>query len=440
MKNKSLSTDSAPADYLLGDAFQQVLRSLLPIRLEPGDVLLTQGEPSDAAYYLEAGSVGAYAQTAYGPIPLAILDAPRLIGEIGVLTDLPRTASIKAVSAAVLYRIDRALLRNIGHKTPALLLSVITQLGRQIDAVNKAIGLYTNALSALEKREFDERILEDLRNPPVQLMDFSATFQRLAAQILDKRRKQEELASAAVIQQSLLPNADVGEELRSRIDVCAAMRPAHDVGGDFYDYFMLDSDHIAFAIGDVCGKGLPASLFMAVVVTVLRIAAREEDTVAAAMARANATLCRGNAGSMFATVFFCVLDMRTGVLEYCNCGQSAPLLLSVPSGPVYLTATGIPLGLFEDRPPLMAKVKIGIGESLVLYTDGVTEAMNEHREQFGETRLLEEATTRSRTGAAAMVEAIFLAVDKFSNSIDQTDDITCVVVSPLAKLKTSLQK
>ena len=88
----------------------------------------------------------------------------------------------------------------------------------------------------------------------------------------------------------------------------------------------------------------------------------------------------------------------------------------------------------------MAKVKIGIGESLVLYTDGVTEAMNEHREQFGETRLLEEATTRSGTGAAAMVEAIFLAVDKFSNSVDQTDDITCVVVSPLAKLKTSLQK
>ena len=189
MKNKSLSTDSVPADYLLGDAFQQVLRSLRPIRLEPGDVLLTQGEPSDAAYYLEAGSVGAYAQTAYGPIPLAILDAPRLIGEIGVLTDLPRTASMKAVSAAVLYRIDRALLRDIGHKTPALFLSVITQLGRQIDAVNKAIGLYTNALSALEKREFDERILEDLRNPPVQLMDFSATFQRFADQILDKRQK-----------------------------------------------------------------------------------------------------------------------------------------------------------------------------------------------------------------------------------------------------------
>src|SRR5262249_45441123 len=162
-----------------------------------------------------------------------------------------------------------------------------------------------------------------------------------------------------------------------------------------------DSDRIAFAIGDVCGKGLPASLFMAVVVTVLRIAAHEEDTVTAAMARANATLCRGNAGSMFATVFFCVLDMRTGVLEYCNCGQSAPLLLSA-SGSVYLTATGIPLGLFTDRPPLMAKVKIGIGESLVLYTDGVTEAMNEHREQFGETRLLEEATTRIGTGAAAM--------------------------------------
>jgi serine phosphatase RsbU (regulator of sigma subunit) len=397
--------------------------------VEGGEVFISQGDPSDAAYFLHEGSVGVFTQTAYGPVALATLNAPRLIGEIGVLTDLPRTASIKALSTSVLYRIDRELLRRIGRQNPTLLLSIITQLGRQMDAVNKAIGLYTNALSAFEKREFDERILEDLRNPPAQLAEFSATFLRFANQISVKRRQQEEMASGAVIQQSLLPKTDLLVQIEDKVDIWAAMRPARDVGGDFYDYFMLDADRIAFSIGDVCGKGLPASLFMAVVVTVLRTSGRDGGELANAMARANATLCRDNAASMFATAFFGVLNVRTGVLDYCNCGHVAPILVAAGFEPATFPTTGIPLGLFEERPPKMAQTKIRPGDTLILFTDGVTEAMNAAGEEFGETRLLDIATTSAKNGAAKTVQALFSAVDDFAEGVEQSDDITCLVVS-----------
>ena len=137
-----------------------------PLRLQPGDIPVKQGELSETAFFLKSGSVLVYAETSYGPVPLATLHAPRLIGEIGVLAGLPRTASIRVLTAAEVIPIPRATLFEIGERSPNLLLSVIGQLGRQIDSVNKAISLYTNALSALERREFDERILADLKSHP----------------------------------------------------------------------------------------------------------------------------------------------------------------------------------------------------------------------------------------------------------------------------------
>ncbi|MFZ4806097.1 MAG: PP2C family protein-serine/threonine phosphatase [Hyphomicrobiaceae bacterium] len=420
--------DTAALDILRSAAFADVLAVAPVVRLEPGDTLVTQGAVSDAAYFLVSGEITVFAETAYGHVTLATLRAPRLIGEIGVLADLPRTASIKAATAATLHRIDRPAMRHLGERMPGLLLSIVAQLGRQLDGVNKTIGLYTNALTALEKREFDSRILEDLRNPPPQLAEFATIFRRFAGQILDKRRHQDEMASAAVIQQSLLPKRDLLEGLAERLDIHAAMRPARDVGGDFYDVFLLDPDRLAFAIGDICGKGLPASLFMAIVVTVLRTAAREESSVGAAIARANTILCRDNAASMFATAFFGVLDLRTGEIEYCNCGHNAPLVVSADGTTRMLPATGLPLALYEDRSAAPATLSLARGESLVLFTDGVTEAVNTGLEEFGDDRLLQETLSHQSADAAQLVARLFAAVDTFAGDAEQADDITCIVV------------
>ncbi len=426
--NENAEFADASQQSIHAGTLEAALKSLGQLHLEPGEVLVQQGEVSDAAFFLKEGTVSVYAETLFGAVPLATVQAPRLIGEIGVLADLPRTASIKAVTSVTVYRISRSVLLEIGRKTPDLLLFIIGQLGRQIDAVNKAFSLYTNALAALERREFDSRILEELANPPQQLAEFSATFRRFAGQILDKRRQHDELASAAIIQQSFLPKAAVLSGVGDALELHADMRPAREVGGDFYDFFRLDADHVAIAIGDVCGKGIAASIFMAVVVTVLRIAAHEEKNVAATISRANTILCRDNASSMFATVFYAVLDLRSGVLEYCNCGHNGPFHLLASGEIQSLPATGLPLALFADRTPAVASVRLGASDVLVLFTDGVTEAMNALQEEFGEAVFLATLAASRTLPASEIVARIFPAVDAFAQGAEQTDDITCITL------------
>jgi sigma-B regulation protein RsbU (phosphoserine phosphatase) len=408
----------------LAEIFSGLPETELPV----DSVLLRQGEDSHFAYYLKSGRVLVLAETKFGTVTLATREAPQLIGEIGVLSGLPRTASIVAASAITVIKISDAKLFEIGRKNPPLLLAVIAQLGRQIDAVNKTVGLYTSALAALEQREFDPAILEELAHPPPQLAEFSSAFQRFARQITDKRRQQDELAGAAIIQKSFLPKQAAIKGVAGRIDLHAAMRPARDVGGDFYDYFMLDDDRLVVCIGDICGKGISASIFMSVVITTLRTAAREEREVAAIMARANAILSRDNAACMFATVFFALIDLKSGHVDYCNCGHNPPYLLDGSGQARSLVATGLPMGLYGEIAPGSAETSLQIGDMLVLFTDGVTEAMNNSNEEFGEDALLETLKAKHLCSGAQLVADIFAAVDQFAGGAEQADDITLLAL------------
>lgn len=419
---------SSDQSFMSSEALAKVLASLRPINLQSGDVLIHQGEASDAAFFLDSGSLLVYAETSYGPVSLATLQGPRLIGEIGALTGLARTASVKALAPARVFRIGRAQLFELGQKSPELLMSVVRQLGQEIDSVNRAVALYTNALAALERREFDMGILDDLVNPSAQLTEFSAAFRRFADQILSKRRQQDEMASAALIQQSFLPKESTVNLTDGDAEIRAKIRPTREVGGDFYDFFMLDADRLAIVIGDVCGKGIPASLFMAVVVTVLRTAAREEPDAASTIARANALLCRDNAASLFATAFYAVLNLRNGTLEYCNCGHNAPVHLPASGEPRRLAATGLPLALFADRPAAVSWIQLNPGDDLILFTDGVTEAVNPLKEEFGDPLLVETLLSNRNSTTAELVSRLFAAVDDFAQGEEQADDITCVAV------------
>jgi len=419
---------SSEQSFMSSEALAKVLASLRPINLQSGDVLIHQGEASDAAYFLDSGSLLIYVETSYGPVSLATLQGPRLIGEIGALTGLGRTTSVKALAPTRVFRIARAQLFELSQKSPELLMSVVRQLGQQIDSVNRAVALYTNALAALEKREFDAGILDDLVNPSPQLAEFSAAFRRFADQIVSKRRQQAEMASAALIQQSFLPKESTVNVTDSDVEIRAKIRPTREVGGDFYDFFMLDADRLAIVIGDVCGKGIPASLFMAVVVTVLRTAAREEPDAASTIARANAILCRDNAASLFATAFYAVLNLRNGTLEYCNCGHNAPVHLPASGEPRRLAATGLPLALFADRPAAVSCIQLNPGDDLILFTDGVTEAVNPLEEEFGDPLLVETLLSNRNSTTAELVSRLFAAVDSFAQGEEQADDITCVAI------------
>ena len=423
---------SSEQSFLASEALAKVLAVLSPISLQPEEMLIHQGEASDAAFFLDSGSMLVYAETRYGPVSLATLQGPCLIGEIGALAGLARTTSVKALTRAQVFRISRAQLFELSQKSPELLMSVVRQLGQEIDSVNKAVALYTNALAALERREFDRGILDDLANPSPQLTEYATAFGRFADQILTKQRQQEEMASAALIQQSFLPKESTLNLTDSDFEIRAKIRPAREVGGDFYDYFMLDADRLAIVIGDVCGKGIPASLFMAVVVTVLRIAAREEPDAASTIARTDAILCRDNAASLFATAFYAVLNLRSGTLEYCNCGHNAPVHLPASGEPGRLAATGLPLGIFEDRPTPAAHILLSPGDDLILFTDGITEAVNPRKEEFGDSLLLDTLLNNRTSTTMDLVSSLFSAVDSFAQGEAQADDITCVAIRRLA--------
>jgi serine phosphatase RsbU (regulator of sigma subunit) len=425
------ASDKEPVE-IISDATRVAIEKLLPtariIELRSGDTLVRQGDVSDSGFFLAEGAVQVFAETAYGATPLATLKAPRLVGEIGAFAGLPRTASIKAISAARLYEINRSELIELGRQSPDLLLAALEQLGRQIATVNEALALYANALAALERREFDSRILTDLDDPAPALATFAAAFHRFATEIAGKRRREDEMASAAFIQRSLLPKEATINRLRQDMEIAARVRPARDVGGDFYDFFMLDDDRIAVTIGDVCGKGTPASLFASIVVTLLRTLGRDQGDVATVVNRANLMLCEDNDASMFATVFFGVLDLRDGVMTYANCGHVAPAHLSEIGHVERLKATGAALGIDAACVAKAASKQFQPGDKLILVTDGVTEAMNAAKEEFGERRFVATVETARQATPAEWVSQLFAAVDAFAEGEEQSDDIGCLVI------------
>jgi len=419
---------SSERSFIASEALAEVLASLPPVTLNSGEMLINQGETSDAAFFLDSGSMLVFEETRYGPVTLATIQAPRLIGEIGALAGLARTASVKALTPARVFRISRAQLFELSRKSPELLMAVVRQLGQQINSVIKAVALYTNALTALEKREFDKEILDDLSNPSPELAEFSAAFRRFAEQIVTKQRQQEEMASAALIQRSFLPEESSVNLRDTEFEIRAKIRPTREVGGDFYDFFKLDADRLAIVIGDVCGKGIPASIFMAVVVTVLRTAAREQSSAASTIARTNAILCRDNVASLFATAFYGVLNLVSGSLEYCNCGHCAPVLIPVSGELRRLTPTGLPLALFTDRPLEASRVQLNPGDNLIMFTDGITEALNPLKEEFGDPLLLQTLLSMRTLRTGELVSGLFSAVDHFAQGEKQADDIACVAI------------
>ena len=399
------------------------------IGLSPGDILIRQGDRSDCAYLVLEGEFDVAVETNYGEVPLARVPAGALIGEIGVFAELPRTATVRAHGDARVLRLDRANLLQAGNSEPDLLRSIISRLGGQIAGFNHAIGLYTNAVSALERDDFDVSILDQLRKPAPELLDFAQSFRRMAEQIVRQRRQQAEMASAAEIQRAMLPSVMPTSLIEGRFDVHATIKPAREVGGDFYDVIALDENRIAFTIGDVCGKGIPAALFMAITQTVMRVVLRSGENLGAEVAAANERLAAGNEQMMFATMFCGVLDIRSGSLTYCNCGHNPPLFLRRANGSYErLPAGSAPLGIMDRLVCAPRSIALAPGDVLFLYTDGITEAEDPQSAQFGMDRLETALSEVADRTAREIVEKVMARVAEFANGAPQSDDITCAAL------------
>ena len=238
---------------------------------------------------------------------------------------------------------------------------------------------------------------------------------------------QKELDIAARVQLSLLPDT---LPLTERAEMTGIMRPAKEVGGDFYDYFHLDKHRIAVMVADVSGKGVPAGLFMVMTRTLMRATAvRYVDAPGRVLASVNDFLEQNNSEDLFVTLFYGVLDERTGRFVYANGGHNPPILVDGDGATPLKTTGGVALGMFDGLDYDHAHVDMEPGARLVLFSDGVTEAFNDSDEAFGDDRLLD--TTRAlplEQGPDQDVNDIVNAVDEFAGDAPQFDDITCVVL------------
>ena len=238
---------------------------------------------------------------------------------------------------------------------------------------------------------------------------------------------QKELDIAARVQLSLLPDTIL---LSDTVQITGIMRPAKEVGGDFYDFFRLDRHHIGVAVADVSGKGVPAALFMVMARTLMRATAIQHvHEPGLVLERVNTFLEQNNSEDLFVTLFYGVLDERTGRFNYANGGHNPPILVDRDhANPLQMTG-GVALGMFEGLDYDDAYVDMKPGSRLVLFSDGVTEAFNDSDEAFGDDRLLNAARTLPEAqGPDQDVTDIVTAVDEFTGEAPQFDDITCVVL------------
>lgn len=269
----------------------------------------------------------------------------------------------------------------------------------------------------------------------IMIVSFVWLFRRLQTVTIGKATIERDLTIASAIQMGMIPKLYPAFPNRQDLEVCGFIRPAKSVGGDLYDYFVRD-EKFYFCIGDVSGKGVPASLFMAVIRSLFRNVSLHSDRPAFIAEALNNGLSEGNDMNMFCTMFIGVLDLRTGSLNYCNAGHNAPVIRRVmEDGSIdvhYLTPkTNLAIGVFEGFSFESEEIVLKPGEGVFLYTDGVTEAESQNKELFGEERLLDalaEARAQHARTAQDFVNAVYSIIARHAQGAEQSDDITMCAV------------
>ena len=240
---------------------------------------------------------------------------------------------------------------------------------------------------------------------------------------------EQELQIAAQVQLSILPRHPPQD---ARVQLHCHITPAREVGGDFYDYFFIDQAHLGFVIADVSGKGVPAALFMTITRTLLKATAQFITEPTRCLTQLNDLLAAENEQMMFVTLFYGVLHLDSGQVQYVNAGHNPPWLLRAAGQVEPLARTGgMAVAVSEDFPYRSASVQLQPGDQLFLYTDGVTEAFDPDGQEYGDARLQQALARQAQgglPGPQALVEAVLADVHTFERGAPQADDITCMAL------------
>lgn len=267
--------------------------------------------------------------------------------------------------------------------------------------------------------------------------DLNTYIDELTAITSEKERIGAELDIATHIQSSMLPCIFPAFPERNEFDIYAQMTPAKEVGGDFYDFFMVDERHIAIVMADVSGKGVPAALFMVIAKTLIKDHTLPGEDLGEIFTKVNNILCESNSEGLFVTAFEGVLDLMTGSFTFVNAGHEIPYIYKKGSGFVpYKVKPGFVLAGMEDMKYSSGEITLDIGDKIFQYTDGVTEAVNDKNELYGSERLCSVLNGSSKKTTYEIITDVKNDIDTFSGNTDQFDDITMLCLEYKGKMNT----
>lgn len=367
----------------LKEGTRALLEAMEEVHIKKGEDIVTYGAGAeDGMYIILDGSTEVIDSKGKLINTLSVGD---FIGELGLINDDKRAATVRAAGDVVCANISKGLFDEIAGKN------------------RKIYGTFMNML-----------------------------YTKTTKLVTEQERIKSELAVATKIQAECLETDFTDFNKNEKVTIKAAMRPAKEVGGDFYDVFMIDENRMCFLIADVSGKGVPAALFMTMAKTHIKNYATLNLPLAEVAERANNQLCYKNESGMFVTAFICVLDLRTNDVTFINAGHNRPFIMDENGSFGMLPVkVNLALGMMEGLPYREQHFTLNEGQCIYMYTDGVTEALNTKQEFFGDDRLKEVLNKHASVAADVdcFIDNMYNEVDAFADGEMQADDITMVYLS-----------
>lgn len=424
------------APRLDSDTLPEPMRAAQAILLDPGSGRWLVPSPRELPRDWLSGI--ALAPLSNGDDPLAMerhWDGQQLM----IYTQLPDTHWLlglyfpKAGISALQWRYIRIMLRSM-IRDMLLICLAVTLISRRTTRPLRGLIANTEDIAAgnldthlPDTRRRDEvgRLTTAFRRMRDALKDRIRELQETTAA---RQRLESELAIAGQIQRDMVPRVEILPQPGRPYELSALLQPARQVGGDFYDFFPLEDRRLCLIIGDVAGKGVPASLLMARTVTLIRASARQTQRPTEILQVVNRELCRNNEECRFVTLFCGVLDLQSGMLDYASGGHDPPLLARGSAVSAVDLETGPPLGLDEEAQFPGYRQQLERDDLLLLYTDGITEAMNPQDALFSDQRLFQVMARHGNNHPARLIRAIRWHLKRFIQDAPPSDDLTLLAL------------
>ncbi|MBA3470508.1 MAG: SpoIIE family protein phosphatase [Herpetosiphonaceae bacterium] len=397
-----------------------IVQSAHHLRLAPREMLFREGDVGAECFIVMAGDVDVIKQVGSETMLLERCRPGAIIGEMALIDNSPRAASVRARTSATLLRITEAEFVTMMHANP-----------------NTAMALLRGGTTRL--RSSNARMISGLEAKNAQLAQAYEDLKAAQGELLRLERIERELAIARDIQRFFLPPKIVQP---SGWQIVAFNQGALEVGGDFYDVLKLGDGRVGLVVADACGKGVPAALFVALTRSLLRSASQAlaanpalvtaaGDLMTTALTMTNNYISREHgASNMFTTLFYAVLDPETATLTYVNAGHNPPIIVDTATGNVrYLEGSSLPLGIMDNLPYPALSTTLAPTEMFLGFTDGATEAFNPAGDVFDDEHLIAVVRARRYHDAASLLEQVKTAIMDFVGTAPQADDITLLTVS-----------